>query len=62
MLEAPQDISGLLLAWSDGSEEALNVLIPAVYPELRRIARQHLASPQITRFNPLPWQMRRILN
>ena len=43
MLEAPQDISGLLLAWSDGSEEALNVLLPAVYPELRRIARQHLA-------------------
>jgi RNA polymerase sigma-70 factor, ECF subfamily len=43
MLEAPQDISSLLLAWSGGNEEALNVLIPAVYPELRRIARQHLA-------------------
>jgi RNA polymerase sigma factor (TIGR02999 family) len=38
----PQDISGLIAAWSNGNEEALNRLIPLVYPELRRIARLHL--------------------
>ena len=42
MLEFPQDISGLLLAWSEGNEDALNDLVSVVYPELRRIARQHL--------------------
>jgi RNA polymerase sigma-70 factor (ECF subfamily) len=41
-LELPQDISGLLVAWSKGDEEALTRLMSVVYPELRRIARQHL--------------------
>jgi len=36
------DITGLLTAWSNGDEDALAGLIPVVYPELRRIARQHL--------------------
>jgi RNA polymerase sigma factor (TIGR02999 family) len=40
--QCPQDISGLLTAWSSGDEEALRNLIPVVYPELRRIARKHL--------------------
>jgi RNA polymerase sigma factor (TIGR02999 family) len=39
---ALQDITGLLAAWSDGNDEALNQLMPLVYPELRRIARLHL--------------------
>jgi RNA polymerase sigma factor (TIGR02999 family) len=39
----PGDISRLLVAWSGGDETALKELIPAVYPELRRIARIHLA-------------------
>ena len=43
MPESPQDISGLLAAWNEGNEEALRRLIPSVYPELRRIARAHLA-------------------
>ena len=38
----PQDISRLLVAWSKGDEEALTRLMSLVYPELRRIARQHL--------------------
>ncbi len=42
MPEAPPDISGLLLAWNDGNEDALNDLVSVVYPELRRIARQQL--------------------
>lgn len=40
--EGPADISGLLAAWNNGDEEALSRLAPMVYPELRRIARQHL--------------------
>src|SRR5262249_8645216 len=39
----PGDISRLLLAWNGGDEAALEELIPIVYPELRRIARIHLA-------------------
>ena len=30
------------MAWADGDEDALNDLMPLVYPELRRIARKHL--------------------
>ena len=37
------DVSKLLIAWSKGDEEALGDLMSLVYPELRRIARQHLA-------------------
>jgi RNA polymerase sigma factor (TIGR02999 family) len=40
--ERPPDISGLLAAWNTGDEEALSRLMDLVYPELRRIARQHL--------------------
>src|SRR6266849_1800587 len=41
-VEGSQDISGLLASWSQGDEEALRDLVSAVYPELRRIARQQL--------------------
>src|SRR5262245_46808048 len=37
------EISRLLLAWNDGDDKALQDLVPVVYPELRRIARQYLA-------------------
>ena len=40
----PRDISGLIAAWGSGDEEALGCLMPFVYPELRRIARQHRAA------------------
>lgn len=39
----PEDITRLLAAWSEGNEDALDRLMPVVYPELRRIARLHLA-------------------
>jgi RNA polymerase sigma-70 factor, ECF subfamily len=42
-LQLPQEITGLLDAWSRGNEEALSRLMPIVYPELRRIARHRLA-------------------
>jgi RNA polymerase sigma factor (TIGR02999 family) len=45
-VESPRTISGLIAAWGDGDEQALRSLIPAIYPELRRIARQHLGRRQ----------------
>jgi RNA polymerase sigma factor (TIGR02999 family) len=39
----PQQTSALIAAWTRGNEQALNQLIPLVYPQLRRIARLHLA-------------------
>jgi RNA polymerase sigma factor (TIGR02999 family) len=36
------DISGLITDWGKGDEQALSRLMSLVYPELRRIARQHL--------------------
>ena len=40
--KAPADISALIEAWSNGDKAALNDLIPEVYPQLRRVARQQL--------------------
>jgi RNA polymerase sigma factor (TIGR02999 family) len=37
------EISRLLVAWGDGNQQALDDLISLVYPELRKIARQHLS-------------------
>jgi RNA polymerase sigma-70 factor (ECF subfamily) len=44
--EGSRDISGLIAAWGDGDEQALGSLMSAVYPELRRIARQYLGHRQ----------------
>jgi RNA polymerase sigma factor (TIGR02999 family) len=41
-VERPPDISGLIAAWGEGDEQALDRLMPLVYPELRRIARRQL--------------------
>lgn len=41
-VEGSGDISGLLAAWGNGDEQALSRLMDVVYPEMRRIARQHL--------------------
>ena len=41
--EDPPDLSVLLAAWNKGDEAALTRLMSSLYPELRRIARQHLA-------------------
>jgi RNA polymerase sigma factor (TIGR02999 family) len=36
------DVTGLLVAWGKGEEEARGVLMEAVYSELRRLARAYL--------------------
>ena len=41
-VERSGDISGLIAAWGNGDERALSRLMELVYPEMRRIARQHL--------------------
>lgn len=40
--EAQRDLTAMLVAWSGGDEAALKSLVTLVYPEIRRIARQHL--------------------
>jgi RNA polymerase sigma-70 factor (ECF subfamily) len=37
------DITGMLVAWNAGNRDALDRLTDIVYPELQRIAHQHLA-------------------
>ena len=44
--EGPPDISELLASWKNGDEAALGQLTSFLYPELRRIARQHLGRRQ----------------
>ena len=36
------EVTQLLVAWSEGDKEALDKLMPLVYDELRRLARQHM--------------------
>lgn len=39
---SPENVTGLLLAWSDGDQAALEKLIPLVYAELHRLARRYM--------------------
>ncbi|HYR75482.1 MAG TPA: sigma-70 family RNA polymerase sigma factor [Pyrinomonadaceae bacterium] len=39
----PQEITQLLSNWSQGDKAALDQLVALVYPELRRLARRHMA-------------------
>ena len=38
----PQEVTGLLLAWSQGDRAALDRLMPMIYRELRRLAHNYL--------------------
>ncbi len=42
-VDAPKNVTQLLLAWSDGDQAALDQLVPLVYDELRRLARRYMA-------------------
>ena len=39
---SPQEVTQLLLDWSNGDKAALDRLMPAVYSELRRLANQYM--------------------
>jgi RNA polymerase sigma factor (TIGR02999 family) len=41
--DPPPEITGLLKAWAEGDNAALERLTPLVYDELRRIARRYMA-------------------
>jgi RNA polymerase sigma factor (TIGR02999 family) len=43
MPDTVPDVSWLVGAWAGGDAKALEKLLPLIYPELRRIARRHLA-------------------
>jgi RNA polymerase sigma-70 factor (ECF subfamily) len=43
-MTTPPDITRLLVAWSNGDEEALDALTPLVHRELRRIAARQMAA------------------
>lgn len=38
----PQEITQLLMGWSQGDKTALDQLVPLVYPELRRLAKRYM--------------------
>ena len=38
----PNDVTGLLRAWTQGDAQALDKLIPSVYQELHRLARKYM--------------------
>jgi len=40
---SPQQVTQLLEAWSQGDEKALELLIPAVYAELHRLAHRYMS-------------------
>lgn len=39
---ASQDITQLLMAWRDGDDGALEILVPLIYQELHRLARRYI--------------------
>ena len=50
MPDIPQEITQLLMSWSQGEKAALDHLVQLVYPELRRLAKRYMAreSPEHT--------------
>ena len=42
MKVSEHEVTGLLVAWSEGDRKALDRLAPLVYDELRRIAHRHM--------------------
>jgi RNA polymerase sigma factor (TIGR02999 family) len=43
MTSSPNEVTELLVAWSNGEQAALDRLMPLVYDELRRIARRYMS-------------------
>src|SRR5688572_5737258 len=43
----PQNVSQLLVRWSDGEQDALEQLIPLVYNELHRLAHRYMERERV---------------
>ncbi|HKC65173.1 MAG TPA: ECF-type sigma factor, partial [Pyrinomonadaceae bacterium] len=41
-MQAPENVTQLLMDWSEGDQAALDRLMPLVYSELRRLANNYL--------------------
>ena len=41
MSRAPEDVTSMLIQWSEGDREALDRLMPVIYDELHRIAERY---------------------
>ena len=41
-VSSPNDVTKLLLAWSEGEDAAREELVPLVYEELHRLAKRHM--------------------
>ncbi len=52
-----QEITRLLVKWSEGDQAALSKLMPLVYTELRRLARHQLRRERC----PIPSRAKRLL-
>lgn len=46
MEPSPQEVTGLLIAWSKGDQAAFDRLLPLIYNELRQMARRYMARRQ----------------
>src|SRR5262245_29942125 len=46
MMPAPQEVSQLLRAWSNGDRTAFDKLVPLVYQELRQMAKRYMDRQQ----------------
>jgi RNA polymerase sigma-70 factor, ECF subfamily len=42
MTPSPEEVTRLLVAWSDGDQSAFDKLVPLVYEELRRLAHRYM--------------------
>lgn len=42
MTASPNEVTQLLVSWSNGNKDALDRLLPLVYAELRRLARRYM--------------------
>ena len=47
MTPTPQDVTELLLDWSNGNQAALDQLMPLVYEELHRLAHRYMARERL---------------
>ena len=41
MAHSPEDVTSMLVQWSEGDREALDRLMPVIYDELHRIAERY---------------------
>jgi RNA polymerase sigma-70 factor (ECF subfamily) len=46
-MNSPQDVTQLLINWSEGDQQALERLMPLVYSELRRLAGNYLRRERV---------------